>query len=92
MMEGLRPGPLFDSLSKNILETQSTLQNKPGKYIAPEELSEAKWGKDKNKRKEPNSHIMNYKSKVKSKRSDQNARGGIICKIIRKGIKLGKLI
>ncbi|GFZ09055.1 hypothetical protein Acr_20g0008630 [Actinidia rufa] len=36
MMEGLRPGPLFDSLSKNIPETLSTLQSKADKYIAAE--------------------------------------------------------
>ncbi|GFZ18398.1 hypothetical protein Acr_27g0001370 [Actinidia rufa] len=37
MMEGLRPGPLFDSLSKNVPETLSTLQSKADKYIAAEE-------------------------------------------------------
>ncbi|GFS33977.1 hypothetical protein Acr_00g0031560 [Actinidia rufa] len=42
MMEGLRPGPLFDSLSKNVPETLSALQSKADKYIAAEELSEAK--------------------------------------------------
>ncbi|GFZ19285.1 hypothetical protein Acr_27g0010240 [Actinidia rufa] len=31
MMEGLRPGPLFDSLSKNVPETLSTLQSKADK-------------------------------------------------------------
>ena len=36
MMEGLCPGPLFDSLSKNIPETLSTLQSKADKYIAVE--------------------------------------------------------
>ena len=34
MMEGLRPGPLFDSLSNNVLETLSILQSKADKYIA----------------------------------------------------------
>ena len=42
MMEGLRPGPLFDSLSKNVLETLSTLESKADKYIAVEELAKAK--------------------------------------------------
>ncbi|XP_057471996.1 uncharacterized protein LOC130760634 [Actinidia eriantha] len=42
MMEGLRPGSLFDSLSKNVPETLSALQNKADKYIAMEELAEAK--------------------------------------------------
>ncbi|GFZ03786.1 hypothetical protein Acr_16g0004100 [Actinidia rufa] len=54
MMEGLRPGPLFDSLSKNVPETLSALQSKADKYIAAEELAEAKRrrrGKDDYKRK-----------------------------------------
>ncbi|GFZ19781.1 hypothetical protein Acr_28g0004860 [Actinidia rufa] len=42
MMEGLRPGLLFDSLSKNVPKTQSALQSKAYKYIAIEELAEAK--------------------------------------------------
>ncbi|GFS44894.1 hypothetical protein Acr_00g0092700 [Actinidia rufa] len=42
MMVGLRLGPLFDSLSKNVPETMSTLQSKADKYIAAEELTEAK--------------------------------------------------
>ena len=49
MMEGLRPGSLFDSLSKNWLETLSALQAKADKYIAAEELAKAKrirWGKE----------------------------------------------
>ena len=29
MMEGLYPRPLFDSLSKNVLDTQSALRAKP---------------------------------------------------------------
>ena len=39
MIKGLHLGPLFNSLSKNVLETQSTLQNKADKYIAIEELA-----------------------------------------------------
>ncbi|GFY87967.1 hypothetical protein Acr_05g0016060 [Actinidia rufa] len=42
MMEGLRPGPLLDSLSRNVPETQSALQSKANKYIATKELAEAK--------------------------------------------------
>ena len=42
MMEGLCPGPLFDSLSKNIPETISVLQSKADKYITTKELTEAK--------------------------------------------------
>ncbi|GFZ18422.1 hypothetical protein Acr_27g0001610 [Actinidia rufa] len=37
MMEGLRPGPLFDSLSKNVPETLSALQSKADKHIAAKE-------------------------------------------------------
>ena len=39
MVKGLRPRPLFESLSKNVSDTQSTLQSKVDKYIAAEELS-----------------------------------------------------
>ena len=56
MMEGLRPDPLFDSLSKNVPETLSALQSKADKYIAVNELAEAKRrrkGRDDHKRKEP---------------------------------------
>ncbi|GFZ12726.1 hypothetical protein Acr_23g0011110 [Actinidia rufa] len=42
MMEGLRPSPLFESLSKNVPETLSSLQSKVDKYIAAKELAEAK--------------------------------------------------
>ncbi|GFZ08936.1 hypothetical protein Acr_20g0007440 [Actinidia rufa] len=42
MMEGLHPGPLFDSLSKCVPETLSTLQSKANKYITTEELAEVK--------------------------------------------------
>ena len=42
MMEGLYLGPLFDSLSKNVLETLLALQAKADKYIVAEELAEAK--------------------------------------------------
>ena len=54
MMEGLH----FDSLSRNVLETQSTLHSKAGKYIATEELVKAKHrrrGREDYKRKEPDS-------------------------------------
>ena len=42
MMEGLHSGLLFDSLSKNVLKTLSTLQSKAAMYIATKELAEAK--------------------------------------------------
>ena len=42
MMEGLCPGPLLDSLSKNVPETLLTLQKKADKYINAEELAKAK--------------------------------------------------
>ncbi|GFZ05188.1 hypothetical protein Acr_17g0007600 [Actinidia rufa] len=57
MMEGLRLGPLFDSLSKNVPKTLSAFQSKADKYIAAEELAEAKRRRrvrDDHKRKEPN--------------------------------------
>ena len=63
MMEGLRPGPLFDSLSKNVPETLSTLQSKADKYISTEELAEAKRrrrGRD-DKRKELDTRQMSYR-------------------------------
>ncbi|GFZ17254.1 hypothetical protein Acr_26g0005240 [Actinidia rufa] len=43
MMEGLRPGPLFDSLSKNVPETLSALQSKVDKYIAAEGREETRY-------------------------------------------------
>ncbi|GFZ01510.1 hypothetical protein Acr_15g0001190 [Actinidia rufa] len=77
MMEGLRLGPLFDSLSKSVLETLSALQNKANKYIAVEELAEAKrrWrGKDDPKRKEPDSRRPEYRDEARSKRSNRDSR------------------
>ncbi|GFZ05834.1 hypothetical protein Acr_18g0000040 [Actinidia rufa] len=58
MMEGLHPGPLFDSLSRNIPKTQSALQSKVDKYIATEELAETKRrrrGRDNNKKNKSDS-------------------------------------
>ncbi|GFZ11305.1 hypothetical protein Acr_22g0007030 [Actinidia rufa] len=55
IMEGLHPGPLFDSFFKNVPETLSTLQSKAEKYIVAEELVKAKRrrrGRDDHKRKE----------------------------------------
>ena len=78
MMEGLCSGPLFDSLSKNILETQSLLQIKADKYIIVEELVEVKRmrrGRDNHKRKEFDTRRINYRGEVKGKRSKQDARG-----------------
>ncbi|GFZ03486.1 hypothetical protein Acr_16g0001100 [Actinidia rufa] len=77
MMEGLRPGPLFDSLSKNVPETFSALQSKADKYIAAEELAEAKRkrrGKDDHKRKEPDARRPNYKDEARSKRPDRDSK------------------
>ena len=56
MMEGLCPGPLFNSLSKNFHEILSTLQSKADNYITMEELVKAKRrkrGRDDHKGKEP---------------------------------------
>lgn len=71
MMEGLRPTPLFDSSSKNILKTLSAHQAKADKYIAVEELAEAKQrrrGKEDNKRKEPDSRRIDYRGDMKSRK------------------------
>ena len=73
MIEGLHPGLLVDSLSKNIPKTQSALQIKADKYIATEELAEAKRrrrGRDDHKRKEFESKRAYYKDDLKSRRSD----------------------
>ncbi|GFZ15051.1 hypothetical protein Acr_24g0012410 [Actinidia rufa] len=75
MMEGLRPGPLFDSLSKNVPETLSALQSKADKYIAAEELAEAKRrqrGKDDHKRKEPDTRRNDYRKETRYKRPDRD--------------------
>ena len=70
MMEGLRPGSLFNSLSKNVPKTLSTLQSKADKYIAAKELAEAKQrrrGRDDHKRKESDTRRTDYRDEVKSK-------------------------
>ncbi|GFY97621.1 hypothetical protein Acr_12g0001620 [Actinidia rufa] len=77
MMEGLRPGPLFDSLSKNVPETLSALQSKADKYIAAEELAEAKRrrrGKDDHKRKEPDTRRTDYREETRYKRPDRDPK------------------
>ncbi|PSS35189.1 Metalloendoproteinase [Actinidia chinensis var. chinensis] len=76
MMEGLRPGPLFDSLSKNVSETLSTLQSKDDKYIAAEELTEAKQRRRRrdDKRKESKTRQANYRDEARNKRSDRYSR------------------
>ncbi|GFY89059.1 hypothetical protein Acr_06g0009990 [Actinidia rufa] len=77
MMEGLRLGPLFDSLSKNIPETLSTLQSKADKYIAVEELAKAKRrrrGKDDHKRKEPDTRRIDYREETRHKRPDRDPK------------------
>ncbi|GFY86076.1 hypothetical protein Acr_04g0008140 [Actinidia rufa] len=77
MMEGLRPGPLFDSLSKNVPETLSALQSKADKYIAAEELAEAKRrrrGKEDHKRKEPDTRRVDYKEEMRYKRPDRDSK------------------
>ncbi|GFY97877.1 hypothetical protein Acr_12g0004180 [Actinidia rufa] len=65
MMEGLRPGPLFDSLSKIFLKPYPPSRAKT--YIAAEELAEAKRGrrgKDDHKRKEPETRRVEYREEV----------------------------
>ena len=71
MMERLRPGPLFDSLFKNVPDTQLVLQSKADKYIAVEELAKTKHRRrerDDRKRKEPDTRQTDYRDNVKSKR------------------------
>ncbi|GFY90756.1 hypothetical protein Acr_07g0009530 [Actinidia rufa] len=77
MMEELRPGPLFDSLSKNILKTLSALQSKADKYIIAEELAEAKRkqrGNDDHKRKELDTRRIDYKEETRNKRPDRDSK------------------
>ncbi|GFS34928.1 hypothetical protein Acr_00g0036800 [Actinidia rufa] len=77
MMEGLRPGPLFDSFFKNVPEILSALQSKADKYIAAEELAEAKRrrrGKDDHKRKEPDKRRIDYREETRHKRPDRDPK------------------
>ncbi|GFZ12755.1 hypothetical protein Acr_23g0011400 [Actinidia rufa] len=77
MMEGFRPGPLFDSLSKNVPKTLSALQSKADKYIAAEELAEAKRRrreKDDHKRKEPDTRRSDYREETRNKRLDRDSK------------------
>ncbi|GFY93767.1 hypothetical protein Acr_09g0002130 [Actinidia rufa] len=77
MMEGLRPGPLFDFLSKNDPETLFALPSKADKYIAVEELVEAKRrrrGKDDHKRKKPDTRRSDYREEARTKRSDRDPK------------------
>ncbi|GFY81701.1 hypothetical protein Acr_01g0015090 [Actinidia rufa] len=77
MMEGLRLGPLFDSLSENIPETLCALQSKVDKYIAAEELTEAKRGrreKEDHKRKELDTRRIDYREEARNKRHDRESK------------------
>ena len=68
MIEGLRPSPLFESLSKNILKTLLTPQDKADKYIAVKEVADAKRkrrGKEYHKMMEPDSQMMDYRGNLK---------------------------
>ncbi|GFY97524.1 hypothetical protein Acr_12g0000650 [Actinidia rufa] len=76
MMEALRPGPLFDSFSKNVPKTLSTLQSKADKYIGTEELAEAKRrtrGRD-DKRKELKTRRTDYQDEPRNKRPDRELK------------------
>ncbi|GFZ06814.1 hypothetical protein Acr_18g0009840 [Actinidia rufa] len=67
----------FDSLSKNVSETLSALQSKADKYIAAEELAEAKRrrrGKDDHKRKEPDTRRIDYREETRYKRPDRDPK------------------
>ena len=73
MMEGLRQRLLFNSLSKNLLDTLSAHQSKVDKYIVVDELAKVKCrrrGMDDHKRKVPDTRRINYRGEVKSKRYD----------------------
>ncbi|GFY80843.1 hypothetical protein Acr_01g0006520 [Actinidia rufa] len=77
MMEGFCPSPLFNSLSKNIPETLSALLSKADKYIAVEELAEAKCrqrGKDDHKRKESNTRRSDYRERCSSSSKKGHAK------------------
>ncbi|GFS34945.1 hypothetical protein Acr_00g0036910 [Actinidia rufa] len=77
MMEALRLGPLFDSLSKNVPEILSALQSKADKYIAAEELAEAKRRrreKDDHKRKELDTRRIDYREETRYKRPDRDPK------------------
>ncbi|XP_057476947.1 uncharacterized protein LOC130764663 [Actinidia eriantha] len=77
MMEGLHPRSLFDFLSKNVHETLSALQSKANKYIAAEELAEAKRRRRGrgDKRKELKTRRTDYRDdEARSKRPDRDLR------------------
>ncbi|GFZ09644.1 hypothetical protein Acr_21g0002430 [Actinidia rufa] len=76
MMEGLRPGPLVDSLSKNVPETLATLQSKADKYIVAEELAKAKqrWRGRDDKKKELEIRRVDYRDEARNKRPDRDSR------------------
>ncbi|GFZ21977.1 hypothetical protein Acr_29g0011390 [Actinidia rufa] len=62
---------------KNIPETLSALQSKADKYIAVEELSEAKRrrrGKDDHKRKKPDTRRADYREETRYKRPDRDPK------------------
>ncbi|GFY98627.1 hypothetical protein Acr_13g0000280 [Actinidia rufa] len=64
-------------LSKNVPETLSALQSKADKYIAAEELTEAKRrqrGKDDHKRKEPDTRRADYREETRYKRPDRDPK------------------
>ncbi|GFS46229.1 hypothetical protein Acr_00g0100920 [Actinidia rufa] len=70
-------GPLFDSLSKNVPDTLSTLQSKDDKDIAMEELTKVKrrrQGRDDYKRKEPDSKRTDHREEARNRRSDFDSR------------------
>ena len=70
MMEGLCLVPLFDFLSKNVLETLLIFQSKADKYIVTEELVEAKRRRRRgyNKRKELDTRLMDYRDETRNKK------------------------
>ncbi|XP_057502674.1 uncharacterized protein LOC130786378 [Actinidia eriantha] len=73
-MEGLRSGPLFDSLSKNVPETLSALQNKADKYITAEEFRGQAYVAD---RLSPNSPKRRYGDNIPTTGDIQVIHGGL---------------
>ncbi|GFS38849.1 hypothetical protein Acr_00g0059790 [Actinidia rufa] len=76
LIEGLHLGPLFDSLSKNVPEPLSTLQNKDDKYITMElvEAKRRRRGKDDPKRKEHDNRRSEYRDETRNKKSNRDSR------------------
>ncbi|GFS33711.1 hypothetical protein Acr_00g0030180 [Actinidia rufa] len=85
MMEGLQPGPLFDSLSKNVPKTLFALQSKADKYMAIEELAEAKRLVLQN----PSGEQMEYAIRIGFKATNNEAKYEALLADLRVATELG---